>query len=123
MTYCDWQPTGERKSDGRPVYRCSRCGRRIWGESIAPAKCRKQIDGDEAKPEPRRLAADDLPCKHRGEQITTVPCGLCGGKDRAVPVYRCDVFALAVIEPTARTDKQRIDGTLPQRCVGCGRRE
>lgn len=68
------------------------------------------------QPKQRGLYRDNLPtltCKHRGNQVRTVSCELCGAKGKLVPVYTCARHK----ECTWGSWTQRKDA--PKTCVGC----
>lgn len=86
----------------------------IVGDGHAPLERRN------AEPiEPRRVTAADLPCVHRREKVATIPCGLCGGRDRRVGVYVCTQFGACTINAVGRAEAQKVDGKFPATCLGC----
>lgn len=47
-----------------------------------------------------QVLAEAFPCIHRGEQVRTVECKLCGGHVDPVPVYRCAILGECVLRRT-----------------------
>ncbi len=58
-----------------------------------------------------------LPCFHRGEVLREVPCQLCGGRDRLIPIFACDLYGECAL---ART-KSGTHGEYRQ-CLTCADR-
>lgn len=108
-----YELTDETKPDGRPIWECRHCGRRVAGHVVAEHHCSE----DEA-----RLAVADLPCPHRGEQCGTVGCG-CGGGGVPLAVFVCTLHERCTLQGTnvAGLKVKNADGNCvrPSVCLGC----
>lgn len=67
---CDFQKTDEKHRNGKPLWRCKKCGRRLVSETgVARSACREMGLGD------RVAAAIKAVTKFFGKEIK--PCGGC----------------------------------------------
>lgn len=116
---CAMQPTDTASAAGWPVYRCATCGRTRPSRTgkFAPEACGQQANA------PHGATAGDLVCIHRGEAITTIPCGVCGMRDKQVSVYACDKLGACTIRRVGRNEAQKVAGKFPATCLGCDERE
>lgn len=113
---CNMERTGETSHTGKPIWRCSKCGRSLPSRSgnIAPEECGTEPSKLEG---PLRHTAETLPCIHRGEPTgDKVSCG-CGNRAATIDVYRCAQFAICTVISPARVT--RIGRTKPAVCLGC----
>lgn len=100
-----WQPTGENLPDGRPIWHCDQCGRRIWGHKVGRHAC----DG----PPPEPATAANTPCRFRGDVYTSIRVSSCCKS----AVFRCgqEDDALCVI----KEDGLKINDKVLRCCVKC----
>lgn len=101
-----WEQTGEFMSDGRPIWKCPDCGRRIWGHRVAPHTCNGKA------PEPPATAAT-VPCRFRGDVYTSIKVSSCCKS----AVFRCgqEDDALCVIKEKGLV----LNGKELRCCLSC----
>lgn len=64
------------------------------------------------------LTAADLPCPHRSPgPVGTVPCKLCGGREKEVPLYTCELHGHCTISRVNSGTAKVNNG--PACCLGC----
>jgi len=106
-----WERTGETLDDGRPIWTCKKCGKKIWGHVVGTHSC----DGTK----PVQPITTILPCRFRGEAYGRMKKPGC---DCWAVVFSCacdeiksGVCVLAAVEGDAY-------GKIPGVCVSCPHR-
>ena len=103
-----WMFTGELKPDGRPIWKCEACGRKIWGHNVAPHHCQGPV--------PKRLRASEVPCRKRGLVYGKIDNSSCSCKET---VYSCSMHAFCTINPVAGL----VNNIQPKACRDCKNQE
>ena len=107
-----WERTGESLPDGRPIWECRKCNKRIWGHVVGTHSC----DGTKAVQPTTTI----LPCRFRGEVYGRMKKPDCNCWS-VVFSCACDeiksgVCVLAAVEGDAY-------GKIPGVCVSCPHRQ
>ena len=99
-----WEFTGNSLPDGRPIWRCPVCCRKIWGHNPSPHNCTGAVAPKAKK--------DDLPCSRRGDPQGKVNNATCNCKD---VVYGCSKYGVCTINHVDSLFGQ----VQPQSCADC----
>lgn len=104
------------------THRCAVCGhtrQSSYPSHMLHRRCpMRQVErkADVVRPAETASLSDVLPCVHRGNEVRTVTCKLCGGGEKEVSVFACALFE----ECTLRRTKSGQDFKT---CLGCSDRQ